>query len=267
MPDVRLFIGNLFFLGSTAIIIVVSHRIGGVARRRDFLQRVALEEAGRHRDEFLANVTHELRTPLAAILGFCDMLADYMPDASSEHRNWLARIRGNALTLYRLIVQLLDFSKLEAGAMSLRTDPVAIEPIVGKVAADMRAIAGPEGSAVEVALPADAARGGGRRGADRGDRHESRGKRAQVFRAGARSRSPRRAAPSTSPWDRIVPDPGPERARRRTPRSPSSTTATAFRKRISDGSSSRSGSSTAHRRAGKAAPASVSRSARGSRPR
>ncbi len=148
-----IFAENLFFLFSTALIMVVSHRATREAMQREFLQRVALEEAGRHRDEFLANITHELRTPLSAILGFTEMLVDYMDGATVEQRGWLNRIRDNALTLYRLIVQLLDFSKIEAGALDLAREPVSLPAIVTKVAEDMRAIAGDLGTEVQAALP------------------------------------------------------------------------------------------------------------------
>ena len=147
------FAEHLFFLFSTALIMVVSHRTTREAMQREFLQRVALEEAGRHRDEFLANITHELRTPLAAILGFTEMLVDYMDGATVEQRGWLNRIRDNALTLYRLIVQLLDFSKIEAGALDLAREPVSLPAIVTKVGEDMRAIAGELGTEVQTAVP------------------------------------------------------------------------------------------------------------------
>lgn len=156
VPNVAAFATNLFFLCSTALIAVVSHAAGANARRREFLQRVALEEAGRHRDEFLANITHELRTPLAAILGFGEMLEEQMHDPSDDERGWLRRIRENATTLYRLIVQLLDFSKIEAGALTLERERVDLAAIVTKVAADMRAIAGEEGTEVQVQIAADA---------------------------------------------------------------------------------------------------------------
>ena len=212
MPDVRLFIANCFFLGSTGLITVVSHRVASKGRRRDFLQRVALEEAGRHRDEFLANVTHELRTPLAAILGFCDMLADYMPDATTEQRTWLARIRENALTLYRLIVQLLDFAKLEAGAMHLVAERVVLDPIVHKVAGDMRAIAGTDGIAVEVELASDPT-------VVAGDPEKveeiitNLAANALKFSGGQPIKiTAARTTIDVAAWDRIVPDPGPSTA-------------------------------------------------------
>ena len=213
IPDVPVFIGNLFFLGSTGLITVVSHRVAGHGRRRDLLQRVALEEAGRHRDEFLANVTHELRTPLAAILGFCDMLSDYMDEATSEQRAWLARIRENALTLYRLIVQLLDFAKLEAGAMQLVRERVALAPIVTKVAGDMRAIAGQSGVAVDVELPTETPVIVG--DAERVEEIITNlAANALKFSAGRAIKiTAGRTTIDAAPWGRIVPDPGPTPAR------------------------------------------------------
>ena len=155
VPDTAIFAANLFFLCSTGLITVMSHWTGAVAGRREFRQRVALEEAGQHRDEFLANITHELRTPLAAILGFAEMLDEHMVGGGEAERGWLRRIRENAATLYRLIVQLLDFSKIEAGALQLERAPVDLAAIVTKAAADLRAIAGEDGCEVRVQLSTD----------------------------------------------------------------------------------------------------------------
>lgn len=149
IPDVRVFTGNLFFLWSTATITVVSHVVGTELRRRELLQRVALEEAGRHREQFLANVGHELRTPLTAIFGFSEMLTDYMSDASPDVLAWLGRIHENAVALYRLVGQLLDFSNLETGELRVTREPVRLDTIVDKVADQVRTLlAAP---AVEVA--------------------------------------------------------------------------------------------------------------------
>jgi signal transduction histidine kinase len=151
----RLFVAQLFFLCSTVLISVVSHAARERSSRREFQQRAALVEAGRHRDEFLANITHELRTPLAAILGFVEMLTDYRDITVQEQREWLQRIQANATTLYRLIVQLLDFSRMQAGAMRLQREPVDLAAVVSKVAADMRAIAGDGGVGVGTEINGD----------------------------------------------------------------------------------------------------------------
>lgn len=209
VPDVTIFAQNLFFLGSTALIMVVSHRTARRAHRHELLQRLALEEAGRHRDAFLANVTHELRTPLAAILGFAEMLVDYLEGATIEQRGWLARIQENALTLYRLIIQLLDFSKIEAGALPLAREPMNLPSIVAKVADDMRAIAGDTGTVIQT-LPAHVPDVLG----DAGRVEEivtNLAANALKFSGGQPIELALRIADlHMRPWQRVVPDPGPD---------------------------------------------------------
>jgi signal transduction histidine kinase len=210
IPDLTTFVENLFFLGSTALIMVVSHHTTQRAHQHEFRQRLELEQAGIHRDAFLANITHELRTPLAAILGFTEMLVDYMEAATVEQRGWLARIHENALTLLRLIVQLLDFSKIEAGALVLARDPLTLPTIVEKVADDMRAIAGNVTSLVETALPAEAATVMG----DAGRVEEIVSNLAANALKFSGGRPIRLTLVTTTlhavPWQRIVPDPGPD---------------------------------------------------------
>ncbi len=214
IPDTAIFVQNLFFLGSTGLIMVVSHRATRRAQEHEFLQRMALEEAGRHRDAFLANVTHELRTPLSAILGFAEMLLDYLDGATAEQRGWLARIQENALTLYRLIVQILDFSKIEAGALELAREPMNLPSIVSKVADDMRAIAGDSGANVETSIPAAAPSVRG----DAGRVEEivsNLAANALKFSGGrAIQLTLRTSALHATPWQRVVPDPGPDTGNR-----------------------------------------------------
>jgi signal transduction histidine kinase len=210
IPDWTIFAQNLFFIVSTALIMVVSHRAQRRAHEHEFLQRVALEEAGKHRDAFLANITHELRTPLAAILGFTEMLVDYMDGATVEQKSWLARINENALTLYRLIIQLLDFSKIEAGALTIAHEPVGLTTIVTKIADDMRAIAGGPAAQVETTLPASVPDVFG----DAGRVEEiisNLAANALKFSGGRPiGLEIRIETLQATPWQRVVPDPGPE---------------------------------------------------------
>jgi signal transduction histidine kinase len=210
VPDFAAFAENLFFLGTTALIMVVSHQTQRRAHQHEFLQRLALEEAGRHRDAFLANITHELRTPLAAILGFTEMLVDYMDGATTEQRAWLARIHENALTLYRLIIQLLDFSKIEAGALTLAREPMSLAILVAKVADDMRAIAGDVGTQVETSVPASmpVVLGDSSRVEEIVSNLAAN---ALKFSGGRPIRLALRVGLlDATPWQRVVPDPGPD---------------------------------------------------------
>jgi signal transduction histidine kinase len=83
---------------------------------------VALYESNRIKSEFLANVTHELRTPLISIIGFAELLRDAWEDPKADRKR-LARYTGNILTsgrsLLEIINDLLDVAKIEAGEMEL----------------------------------------------------------------------------------------------------------------------------------------------------
>src|SRR5204862_7011326 len=111
-----------------------------------------------------------------------------------------------------LIVQLLDFAKLEAGAMTVAQDAVPLHPIVTKVAEDMRAIAGAGGVAVDVELAAEPPVIAG--DAERVEEIVTNlAANALKFSAGKPiTLLVTRTHIDAAPWDRIVPDPGPTRA-------------------------------------------------------
>jgi signal transduction histidine kinase/DNA-binding response OmpR family regulator len=93
-----------------------------------------LEEASRHKSEFLASMSHELRTPLNAIIGYSEMLqeeaeelgyADFIPD--------LQKIHGAGRHLLALINDVLDLSKIEAGKMDLFLETFEIAALLQNV--------------------------------------------------------------------------------------------------------------------------------------
>lgn len=78
------------------------------------------------RRDFVANVSHELKTPLTSILGYTEtLLADNLDDAT--RRNFLDVIHNNAGRMQRLVDDLLDLARLESGAWS--PEPVALDPV------------------------------------------------------------------------------------------------------------------------------------------
>jgi signal transduction histidine kinase len=82
------------------------------------------------RRDFVANVSHELKTPLTSIAGYADTLLDPGIDADTRQR-FLGIIVNNARRMQRLVDDLLDLSRIESGRWTPRIEPVAVGPVVG----------------------------------------------------------------------------------------------------------------------------------------
>ncbi|MES2386622.1 MAG: PAS domain-containing protein [Bacteroidota bacterium] len=79
--------------------------------------RAAADAANRAKSEFLANMSHEIRTPLNGILGFTELLTG--TDLTEEQRDYVKTITFSSDTLLNLIEEILDFSRIEAGRLTL----------------------------------------------------------------------------------------------------------------------------------------------------
>ena len=105
-----------------------------------------LERASRAKSEFLSNMSHELRTPLNAILGFTEMIADGLyGQVPEELKDPLNDIQVNGRHLLRLINEVLDLAKIEAGRMELALDDYSVAELVGSVRTAMRSLAEEKG--------------------------------------------------------------------------------------------------------------------------
>jgi signal transduction histidine kinase len=89
----------------------------------------SLQESTRARDEFFALVSHELRTPLTSIIGYVDLVLEdeaLGPDA----QRFLEIVQRNGRRLLRLVGDMLFVAQMEAGRLSLHSEPVALRAVV-----------------------------------------------------------------------------------------------------------------------------------------
>lgn len=89
----------------------------------DFARRKAQEE-NRQKSEFLAKMSHELRTPLNGVIGFTRQLLK--TQLSSNQHDYLTTIQKSANSLLHLVNDVLDFSKLEEGRLSINPEPFSL---------------------------------------------------------------------------------------------------------------------------------------------
>ena len=93
-----------------------------------------LKQLDRLKSQFLAHVSHELRTPLTSIVGFADNMIEGLVGAlNMKQEQYLTRIKANGNRLARMITDLLDLSRVEAGKLVLSFDQVALPPLVSEV--------------------------------------------------------------------------------------------------------------------------------------
>ena len=105
-----------------------------------------LEIANRHKSAFLANMSHELRTPLNAIIGFSEILRDPALRVTEEEREqFLADIFNGGKHLLKLINEVLDLARIEAGRMELQIDSANITDVLDAAQATMRPLAAKKG--------------------------------------------------------------------------------------------------------------------------
>jgi signal transduction histidine kinase/CheY-like chemotaxis protein len=104
-----------------------------VAERTEELEsaKEAADSANSAKSEFLANMSHEIRTPMNSILGFTELLHEQVQ--GEKQRSYLSAVSSSGKTLMRLINDILDLSKIEAGRMDIAYEPVDITQAIREV--------------------------------------------------------------------------------------------------------------------------------------
>ncbi len=133
--------------------------VGKRKQAEEMLQRAKelAEPASWAKSEFLANVSHEVRTPLNGILGMTGLALE--TDLTDEQREYLELVKVSANGLLRVINDILDFSKIEAGKLELDRAPFSLAECVGGAARALAPSAEEKGLRLECRV-ADAVPGG-----------------------------------------------------------------------------------------------------------
>ena len=106
---------------------------------RKYLERkvIEYEELSKMKSNLLATVSHELRTPLATIKGYSTMILDYFSRLSIEEtKDYIKSIDNSTDRLAKLVDNLLDTSRMDAGLLKLEKSPTSITNLIQAVAAE-----------------------------------------------------------------------------------------------------------------------------------
>jgi PAS domain S-box-containing protein len=120
------------------------------------LARLEADRANRAKSEFLSRMSHDLRTPLNAVLGFAQVLD--LDELAPEHRESVRQILAGGRHLLELINEILDIARIEAGQLSLSPEPLDVSDLIRHAVALMRPLA----SARQIKVTIDVSAAGAR---------------------------------------------------------------------------------------------------------
>lgn len=158
------------FLLSLTLVVAYAHRQNRAAAQAialrlsvaQLIERLAqsrdkAEAASTAKSRFLANMSHELRTPLNAIIGFSEMMVRniFGPITNPNYLEYARNIHGSGRHLLRLVNEILDLTKLEAGKLELAEEPIEIGALVDEAISLVQPSAHRDRILIEVGLPAD----------------------------------------------------------------------------------------------------------------
>lgn len=121
----------------------------------ELAKRVA-EEASRAKDEFLTNISHELRSPLHSILGFTGLVLDDLGNMDpATLRRFVEKSRASASDLLKLVNDLLDAAKIESGRLVIQPEPCRLGLLVDEVAGEFEVAIRNKGLSMDIRVQDD----------------------------------------------------------------------------------------------------------------
>jgi signal transduction histidine kinase len=128
----------------------------GTRARQLEQDNVKLVDLNRMKDVFLSTASHELKTPLSSVIAYSELLDDHEARLTREQsREFVGRLRSEAMRLLGLIDDILDLSRLESGKMMLKTRSLPLAEVVRGALDTTRTMAERHGVALETSLADD----------------------------------------------------------------------------------------------------------------
>jgi signal transduction histidine kinase len=152
----EIFFTNIFFIFVTGVFVVIGSYFYNQLRFREFASRYELDQNKRELEEtnrklieldrlksrFFANISHELRTPLTLLLSPLETLIQkFNRSVDDNTREMLGTMHANGMRLLKLINDLLDLIRLEAGRMDVKNEPLAVSEFIRGLDSAVRQVA------------------------------------------------------------------------------------------------------------------------------
>ncbi|MDA8352024.1 MAG: ATP-binding protein [Firmicutes bacterium] len=126
---------------------------GAVTVLRDVTEERRLDKL---RKDFVANVSHELRTPLSMLQGYSEALVDGVAASPEDQKEIAEVIHDESLRMGRLVRELLDLARMEAGHIQLEISEVDVSELTRRVIRKFQTIAREQGVQLKTEIPDDA---------------------------------------------------------------------------------------------------------------
>ena len=128
-----LFSADLILIGNDLCFLTMMVDITDRIRAEEEIRqaRAAAEKADLSKSEFLSRMSHELRTPLNSILGFAQLLD--MAELNPGQKKGVGHIMRSGKHLLKMINEVLEISRIEAGRLSLNLEPIQIKSVIGEM--------------------------------------------------------------------------------------------------------------------------------------
>lgn len=126
---------------------------GAVAVIRDMTEERRLDKL---RQDFIANVSHELRTPISMMQGYSEAIVDDIAGSDEEKKEFARVIYDESLRMGRLVNELLDLARMEAGHIQLTLEPIEFQPYINRIIRKFQGLAKEKGVNLNIEMKNEA---------------------------------------------------------------------------------------------------------------